>query len=88
MARASARPKASNAQEEIMTNASLRARSLQFALLALCATIAIATPRAARAATHPPMLASDTGWQGELVNRPTCGSGDYDTRHACEAGRH
>jgi len=71
-----------------MTNASLRARSLQFALLALCATIATATPNATRAATHPPMLAADSGWQGELVNRPTCGSGDYDTHPACEAGRH
>jgi hypothetical protein len=61
---------------------------LQFALLALCAMIATTTPGAARAATHPPMLASETGWQGELVNRPVCGSGDYDTRPACEAGRH
>ena len=37
---------------------------------------------------HPPVLASETGFPGELVNRPVCGSDrDYETRHACEAGR-
>jgi hypothetical protein len=59
-----------------MTTASLRALSLQF-------TLALAV-----AATHPPMLASETGWPGELVNRPTCGSDrGYDAHSACEAGR-
>ena len=72
-----------------MTTASLRARSLQFTLaLAIAATMAAGSAGAACAATHPPVMASETGWQGELVNRPTCGSGDYDTRPACEAGRH
>jgi hypothetical protein len=72
-----------------MTKTALRALSLQFAIaLAAAVVIAAGTPGAARGATHPPTLASDTGWQGELVNRPGCGSdGDYDTRPACEAGR-
>lgn len=64
---------------------SLRTLSLHCAL-ALAATFATAGAGSARAATHPPMLASDTGWQHELVNRPGCGSdGDYETRPACEA---
>ena len=72
-----------------MTTASLRTLPLQFALsLGLAAAIATAGARPARAATHPPTLASESGWQNELVNRPGCGSdGDYDTRPACEAGR-
>jgi hypothetical protein len=74
-------------QEENMTNASLRAASLHFAL-ALAAVVATSAGPA-RAATHPPMLASETGWSGELVNRPGCGSDrDHETRPACEAGRH
>jgi len=73
-----------------MTTASLRAGSLQFAFgLALAAMLTAGSAGASRAATHPPMLASETGWQGELVNRPPCGSDrDYDTHPACEAGRH
>jgi hypothetical protein len=72
-----------------MTTTSLRALSLQFALaLAVAAMIDAGSAAAVRAATHPPMLASDSGWQGELVNRPACSSdGDYDTRLPCEAGR-
>ncbi|HML12972.1 MAG TPA: hypothetical protein VK456_06670 [Xanthobacteraceae bacterium] len=71
-----------------MTNAS-RALSLPFALaFAIAATTATPSASAARAATHPPAFASETGWPGELVNRPGCGTdGDYDTRAACEAGR-
>ena len=69
-----------------MTNTSLRAVSLHFAL-ALAAVLA-SSAGPARAATHPPMLASETGWPNELVNRPGCGSDrDYETRPACEAGR-
>jgi len=72
-------------QEDNMTNTSLRAVSLHFAL-ALAAVVATGAPT--RAATHPPMLASETGWPNELVNRPVCGSDrDYETRPACEAGR-
>jgi len=56
--------------------------------LALAAAFAVAGAGSARAATHPPMLASDTGWTGELVNRPGCASeGDYEARPACEAVR-
>ena len=73
-----------------MTKTSLRAVSLQFALaLVVAATIATISIAPARAATHPSTLASDTGWPGELVNRPMCGSErGYDSRPACEAGRH
>jgi hypothetical protein len=56
-------------------------------LLCLAAAIAAAAIAPARAATHPPTLASDSGWPGELVNRPGCGSGDYESHPACEAGR-
>jgi hypothetical protein len=73
-----------------MTTASLRAgsRHVTFAL-ALAALVTSGSAGASRAGTHAPMLASDTGWQGELVNRPTCGSDrDYDRHPACEAGRH
>jgi len=72
-----------------MTTTSLRALSLQFALaLAVVAATAFAGTCSAQAATHPPMLASDTGWTGELVNRPGCASeGDYEARPACEAVR-
>ena len=68
---------------------SLRTLSLYCALaLALAAPIATAVPAPARAATHPPVLASESGWPNDLVNRPGCGSeGDYETRPACEAGR-
>jgi hypothetical protein len=71
-----------------MTTASLRILPLHFALLlCLAAAIAAAAIAPARAATHPPTLASDSGWPGELVNRPGCGSGDYESHPACEAGR-
>jgi hypothetical protein len=75
-------------QEENMTNTSLRAVSLHFAAaLAVAGTIASGVGPA-RAATHPPMLASESGWPNELVNRPGCGSErDYETRPACEAVR-
>jgi hypothetical protein len=68
---------------------SLRTLSLHCALaLVLAATFAAAGGGSARAATHPPTLASDTGWANELVNRPGCGiDGDYETRPACEAVR-
>jgi len=71
-----------------MTKTSLRALSLRFALaLVVAATIATMSTAPARAATHPSTLASDTGWPGELVNRPGCGvERDYETRPACEAG--
>ena len=69
-----------------MTNTSLRAVSLHFAFA--LAVIFASSPGLARAATHPPMLASESGWPGELVNRPGCGNDrDYETRPACEAGR-
>ncbi len=70
-----------------MTTASLRTGSLQFTL-ALAALVTAGSAGASCAATRPPMLASDTGWQGELVNRPTCGDRDDGTHPACEAGRH
>ena len=64
---------------------SLRILSLH---CAVALAIPIAAAGSARAATHPPVLATDTGWPTDLVNRPGCGSdGDYDTRPACEAGR-
>ena len=69
-----------------MTKASLRAVSLHFALA--LAVIAASSPASARAAIHPPVLTSETGWPSELVNRPACGGvRDYETRLACEAGR-
>jgi hypothetical protein len=71
-----------------MTKTSLRALSLRFALAFVAAVTIATTSTPARAATHPPALASDTGWPGELVNRPVCGvERDYETRPACEAGR-
>jgi hypothetical protein len=72
-----------------MTTTSLRTLSLHFALaFAVAAAIAFASTDPARAATHAPMLASDTGWTGELVNHPGCASdGDYEARPACEAVR-
>jgi hypothetical protein len=72
-----------------MTTASLRIQPLHVVLLlGLAAAIATAGAGSARAATHPPMLATESGWPGELVNRPGCGSdGDDETRPACEAGR-
>jgi hypothetical protein len=70
-----------------MTNTSLRALCLQFAL-AFVAVVMASSAAPARAATHPPAFASDTGWPTELINRPVCGSErDYETRLACEAGR-
>lgn len=72
-----------------MSKTSLRALSLQFALaFVVAAAIATMNDAPVRAATHPPALASDTGWPDELVNRPVCGvERDYETRPACEAGR-
>jgi hypothetical protein len=66
---------------------SLRTLSLHCALtLAFAATFATAGAGSSRAATHPPMLAGDSGWPSELVNRPGCSSdGDYEIRPACEA---
>jgi hypothetical protein len=69
-----------------MRKTSLPAVSLHFALALAVAGIFASTTGPARAATHPPMLASETGWTGELVNRPVCGS-DRDSAPACEAGR-
>jgi len=70
-----------------MTKTSLRAMSLHFALALAVASILASSAGSARAATHPPMLASESGWPNELVNRPVCGSDrDYETRVACEAG--
>ena len=70
-----------------MMTASLRILPLLFApSLGFTAAIATAGIGPARAATHPPLLASDSGWANELVNRPGCGGdGDYETRPACEA---
>ena len=67
-----------------MTNTSLREVSLHFALALAVVLASSAGP--ARAATHPPLMASDTGWPPELVNRPVCGS-DRDYGQPCEAGR-
>ena len=71
-----------------MSKTSLPAVSLHVALaLAVVGSFA-SSIGPARAATHPPMLAGETGWSGELVNRPACGSDrDYETRPACEAVR-
>jgi hypothetical protein len=62
------------------------ATSLQHAIaFGIAAVIALGTASACRAATHP-ANASETGWQGELVNRPGCWSAaSYDVRYACEA---
>jgi hypothetical protein len=67
-----------------MTKISLRAVSLHSALTLAVILASGAGP--ARAATHPPMMASETGWPTELVNRATCGS-DRDYGPPCEAGR-
>ena len=64
--------------------ASLRALSLRFALALGLAATASLDLGSARAATHPPTLASDTGWPAELVNRPGCAG---DGSPACEAVR-
>ena len=72
-----------------MSTTSLPALSLHFALALAVAGILASSAGPARAATHPPLLATETGWPGELVNRPVCGSDhDYDPRPACAAGRH
>ena len=63
-----------------MTNTSLRAVSLHFALA--LAVIFASSPGPARASARPPMLASETGWPSELVNRPVCSS-DRDYGPAC-----
>ena len=65
-----------------MTKTSLRA--LHFALALAVILASGAGP--ARAATHLPLMVSDTGWPTELVNRPVCGS-DLDYGPSCEAGR-
>jgi hypothetical protein len=72
-----------------MTTASLHVLSLQFTLaLAVAAIMITSSAGTSRAATRPPMLASETGWPSELVNRPTCASDHvYDAHPACEAGR-
>jgi hypothetical protein len=70
-----------------MSKTSLPALSLHFALALAVAGILASSTGPARAATHPPLPASDTGWPNELVNRPMCGS-DRDSGPACEAGRH
>ncbi len=69
--------------------ASLRILSLRCALaLAIATPLAAAGTLPALAATHPPVLATDTGAPTDLVNRPGCGNGgDDETRPACEAGR-
>jgi hypothetical protein len=69
-----------------MTISARRASSLQHAIaFGLAAVIALGTAGACRAAAHP-ANASETGWQGELVNRPGCWSaGGDDIRYACEA---
>jgi hypothetical protein len=65
---------------------SLRILSLHCALALGLVAMATVGAGSARAATHPPMLASDSGWPTELVNRPGCASdGNYETRPACEA---
>jgi hypothetical protein len=74
-----------------MTISARPATSLQHAIaFGIAAVIALGTAGACRAAAHPPANPSETGWQGELVNRPGCWSaGGYDIRYACEAsGRH
>ena len=63
-----------------MTTTSLRAVSLHFALA--LAVILASSPGPARAAARPPVLASETGWPSDLVNRPVCGS-DHDYGPAC-----
>ena len=70
-----------------MSKTSLRPVSLRFALALAVVGMLAGTTGPARAATHPPLLPSETGWPTELVNRPTCGS-DRDYGPPCEAGRH
>jgi len=58
--------------------------------LAIAATIAAATADVGGAAARPPANASETGRQGDLVNRLGCWSeGATENRYACElAGWH
>jgi hypothetical protein len=54
--------------------------------LGIAAAIAGGIADACRAAAHPPANVSETGWQGELVNRPGCWSpAGHDNPHTCEA---
>jgi hypothetical protein len=73
-------------QEENVSKTSLRRVSLHVALALAVAGILASSISPARAAAHPPTLATETGWPSELVNRPMCGS-DHDNGPACEAGR-
>lgn len=69
-----------------MSKTSLPAVSLHVALALAVAGVFASSTGPAHAATHPPMLATESGWPSELVNRPMCGS-DHDSGPACEAGR-
>ena len=64
-----------------------RASFLRHAIaLGIAASIVIGIADACRAAAHPPANVSETGWQGELVNRPGCwGLASADNPHSCEA---
>jgi hypothetical protein len=74
-----------------MTISARRKSCLRHALAAaIAATIAAATVGVGGAAVRPPANASETGRQGDLVNRPGCWSeGGTENRYACElAGWH
>ena len=74
-----------------MTISARRQSCLRHALaLAIAAMIAAATAGVGGAAARPPANASETGRQGDLVNRPACWSeGGDENRYSCElAGWH
>lgn len=74
----------------MMSISARRPSSLRHATaLGIAATIAAATASPCWAAASPPTHATETGWQGELVNRPGCWTeGGYDGRYSCDmAGR-
>lgn len=74
----------------MMSISARRASSLRHAAaMVIAAAIAAGAASPCRAASSPPINATETGWQNELVNRPGCwAESGYDTRYSCDvAGR-
>jgi hypothetical protein len=74
----------------VTTVTTRRAFSLRHAAAIGIAAAIMAGTASAWSVASPPAHASETGWQGELVNRPGCWTeGGYDNRYPCQAaGRH
>jgi hypothetical protein len=73
-----------------MTTSTRRASFKRAIAIGIAAAIAAGTAGPCWAAVTPSNNAAETGWQGELVNKPGCWTeGGYDNRFPCEmAGGH